>query len=75
MADSPYKVPPEIEARRINEILLGRGMTQVEANQWWYTSNARLGGRTPNELWLSADTPTEAIIEIVRNAAFEDSPH
>lgn len=74
-AEGQTVASPDLEARRINEVLLGRGLTQFQANEWWNVSNPDLGGKTPNQVWLSEETPTEAIIVAVRDAAFADVPN
>jgi len=66
-------VTPNIEALRINEILLGRGLSQVQANEWWNVSNLNLEGKTPHQVWLSEETPSESVIENVRRAAVDDT--
>ena len=62
-------VTPHIEALRINEVLLNRGLSQVQANTWWNAPNSRLDGKTPNQVWLSAETPSPETIDRVRLAA------
>jgi hypothetical protein len=74
-APSPYGVTSQADAQRINEILLGRGLTQVQANEWWNTHNSRLGDKTPNQFWLSEEAPSEDTIKAVRDAAFFDIPN
>lgn len=58
-----------LEARRINEVLLGRGLSQVKANSWWDVGNVHLGYRTPNQVWLGEETPSATTVETVRDAA------
>lgn len=72
---SPFEVTPWIDSRRIYEILLDRGLSLDDANTWWITPNARVGGRSPIQMWLSEAPPTEALIRIIRDAAFADTPN
>ena len=67
-------VTPHIEALRINEVLLSRGLPQVQANAWWNVPNSHLDGKTPNQVWLSAETPSPETIVRVRLAAQSAQP-
>lgn len=73
-AEGQNALPPGLEALRINQVLLSRGLTQIQANLWWYASDVHLEGRTPTEVWLSEETPSSATVEAVRNAAKASGP-
>jgi hypothetical protein len=61
--------PPELEAIRVNRVLLARGYSQVQANEWWNITNPNLGGKTPTQVWLSEELVTPATVEKDRQAA------
>ena len=56
-------VPDSHRAARVNLNLLNSGLTQGEANLWWNTHSAGLGGRTPVWAWLKDDEGLKAMVE------------